>query len=70
MKLKLMKFMLASTLKKILKEENPNESVKLKKTAEDLRWSIIKKGYQAETDEQFDSINPNQEKINYNGRHN
>ena len=66
MKLKLMKFMLASTLKKILKEENPNESVKLKKTAEDLRWSIINEGCQAETDEQFDSINPNQEKINYN----
>ena len=61
-----MKFMLASTLKKILKEENPNESVKLKKTAEDLRWSIINEGCQAETDEQFDSINPNQEKINYN----
>jgi hypothetical protein len=65
MKLKLMKFMLAGTLKKILTEENPNKSVKLKKTAEDLRWSIIKGGHQAETDEQFDSINPNQEKINY-----
>lgn len=69
MRLKLLKFMLSSTLKKILQEENPNRSVKLKKTAEDLRWSIINEGHQAETDEQFDSINPNQEKINYNGKY-
>lgn len=59
--------MLGSTLKKLELEENPNKSVELKATAEKIRRSIRNCGHQPESDEQFDSINPNNEKINYDG---
>lgn len=65
MKAKLIRFMLGSTLKKLQIEKNPNESVRLKEEAQKLRDVLRNCGHQPESDEQFDSINPNNEKINY-----
>ena len=65
MKAKLIRHILGSTLKKLQVEKNPNESVRLKEEAEKIRDVLRNCGHQPESDEQFDSSNPNNEQIVY-----